>query len=332
MKRIKHYLKRLKNLNFDNMKRVADKIAKETGKKKFLVLFDMVISSVLYSVGYSEYYEYEFYLLNHKERKTFMTAASSNQIIMKYNQKEYRDHFYNKTKFNETFKDLIGRDWLDIRSASDEEVEQFIEKHETLMIKQTENLMGIGIEKIETASIKDPLAFKAQCMETGQYLWEEFFIQHKDLSTLYPGSVNTIRIISFFDGKDTHILEGVLKMGNGGNLDNFGAGGMYTILDEQGVALYPAFDGEGDTYATHPMTKTEIVGFQVPHYDKIIEMVNKASQRVPQVQYVGWDVAVGPEKPILIEGNYNTGVFQMKPSLSGSKIGLKPHFRKYIDI
>ncbi len=330
MNQVKHYFKRLRNMNFQRMFEVADKIHEITGKAKIFILLDMVISSILYSAGYLEYFEYEFYLLNHRERKTFMTAADSNKIIVRYNHPDYRHYFSDKSLFNERFDDLIGRDWLDIRKASEKERQAFTDKHAVMMIKETENLMGTGIERVLTKEVSTEELYQ-KSMENGQYLWEEFFTQHPQMDQLYDQSVNTLRIISFYDGEKTHILESVLKMGNGGHLDNFAAGGMYSILDEKGRVLYPAFDGEGRSYKIHPASQTEIVGFQVPLFEEVLELVDKASQRIPEVPYVGWDVAIGPEGPSLIEGNYNTGVFQMKPSLSGQKIGIKPKFRESID-
>lgn len=330
MNQVKHYFKRLRNMNFNRMFEVADKIQEITGKAKPLIVLDMILSSLLYSAGYLEYFEYEFYLLNHRERKTFMTAADSNKIIVRYNHPDYRHYFSDKSLFNERFDDLIGRDWIDIRKASQEERNAFMQKHAVMMIKETQNLMGTGIERIVTEEVS-PEDLYQKAMASGQYLWEEFFTQHPKMDQLYDQSVNTLRIISFYDGEKTHILESVLKMGNGGHLDNFGAGGMYSILDEKGRVLYPAFDGEGRSYQIHPASQTEIVGFEVPLFEEVLELVDKASQRIPEVPYVGWDVAIGPEGPSLIEGNYNTGVFQMKPSLSGQKIGIKPKFRESID-
>jgi len=51
---------------------------------------------------------------------------------------------------------------------------------------------------------------------------------------------------------------------------------------------------------------------------------------IPEVPYIGWDIAITPERPIVIEGNYNSGVFQMKPSLSGIKTGLRPRYQEVI--
>ena len=63
---------------------------------------------------------------------------------------------------------------------------------------------------------------------------EEFVQQHKDMDKLYSGSVNTLRMFTMYTDKG-HYLQGVLKFGNGGNVDNFSSGGMYTFVDNEGV-------------------------------------------------------------------------------------------------
>ncbi|AZK44136.1 hexapeptide transferase [Erysipelothrix piscisicarius] len=332
MGRIKYYFRRLKALDYKNMWRIAGIIHQETGKFRLVILLDMIGCSFIYQSGYFDYFEFEFYLLNRAERKTFITGGIANSIIVKYNQKEFRHKFADKSEFNKVFREYIGRDFVDLRESSDELIKAFLEGHDVVMAKVTDSLMGYGVERFVTSEIQDFDSFKKERMERRQFLIEEYFVQHEAMSSLYPESVNTLRMITFFDGKDVHVLEGVLKIGNGGHLDNFGAGGMYTVLDDGGKVLYPAFDKDAVAFDKHPITGTDIVGFQVPLYDEIVEMLDRAAREVPQIQYVGWDVAVGQKRPSLIEGNYNTGVFQMKPSLTGSKEGLLQKFRKVIDI
>jgi hypothetical protein len=59
-------------------------------------------------------------------------------------------------------------------------------------------------------------------------------------------------------------------------------------------------------------------------------LVDTIAQEVPQIRYVGWDIAVTPEGAAVIEGNYNTGVFQLKPSATGVRQGLLPLYRSVI--
>ena len=51
-----------------------------------------------------------------------------------------------------------------------------------------------------------------------------------------------------------------------------------------------------------------------------------------KVRYIGWDIAISKDGPVLIEGNPFSGIFQVKPSISGIKTGDLPNFRKYMDI
>ena len=126
---------------------------------------------------------------------------------------------------------------------------------------------------------------------------------------------------------EVHVLAAALKIGNGGAIDNFSNGGMYTMLDEQGRAMHPAADEAARSYAEHPITGVQITGYQVPLYSDALQLVDRLARVVPAMPYIGWDVAITPERAIAIEGNHNTGVFQSKPSVSGIRHGLLAKYR-----
>ena len=58
--------------------------------------------------------------------------------------------------------------------------------------------------------------------------------------------------------------------------------------------------------------------------------LDAVAREVPEIRYVGWDFAVTPTGAAVIEGNYNTGVFQLKPSVTGVREGLLPLYRSVI--
>ncbi|OJX64930.1 MAG: hexapeptide transferase [Micrococcales bacterium 73-13] len=330
MRRVKYYLARLRSLDVANMRRVAREIAARIGRTRLGVLLDMVRCSIRYGAGYLDYEEYEFYLLNARERATFMTSTHFDRIAARYNEPEYRHLLADKAEFNARFDRFLGRDWLDVRTATPEQLADFLRRHPVVMTKQPDSVHGHGVRRRTAQEAGDPAAFREELLASGHILVEEFIAQHPDLAALAPRSVNTLRVITFFDGERLHVLCAALKLGHDADVDNFGSGGMYTILDEEGVARYPAFDILARTYAEHPVTGRPIVGFRVPRYEEIIRALDEAARVVPQVRFVGWDVAVLPDGVGIVEGNWNTGGFQMKPSLSGVKTGLMPRFREAI--
>lgn len=331
MKRVKYYLARLRSLDTANMRRVAGEIAARTGRSRLAILIDMVRCSIKYGAGYLDYEEYEFYLLTPAERATFMTSTHFDRIAARYNQPAYRHLLADKAEFNALFDRFLGREWLDARTASPEQIAAFLQRHPVVMVKQPDSVHGLGVSRRTAQEAGDPAAFRAELIASGHFLIEEFITQHPDLAALAPRSVNTLRVITFFDGTTLHVLAAALKLGHDADVDNFGSGGMYTILDEDGVARYPAFDILARTYAEHPATGRPIVGFRVPRYAEIISTLDEAARVVPQVPFVGWDVAVLSDGVAIVEGNWNTGGFQMKPSLTGIKTGLMPRFREVID-
>jgi hypothetical protein len=332
VRRVRYYFSRLRSLDTANMRRVARSIAAQTRRPRLSILIDMIWCSIKYGAGYLDYEEYEFFLLNGRERATFMTSTQFDRIAARYNARDYRHLFADKSEFNVLFERFLGRDWLDVRTSSPEEIAEFLARHPVVMTKQPESIHGQGVRRRVAADVGDVAAFREELLASGFFLIEDFIVQHPDLAELAPRSVNTLRVITFLaDDGVMHVLAAALKLGNDADVDNFGAGGMYTILDDDGVARYPAFDILARTYAEHPVTGKAIVGFRVPRYAEIIETLEAASQIVPQIRFVGWDVAVLRDGVAIVEGNWATGGFQMKPSLTGVKTGLMPRFRAVVD-
>lgn len=331
MKRVKYYLARLRGLDTANMRRVAREIAAKTGRSRLSILLDMVWCSVKYGAGYLDYEEYEFYLLTPAERATFMTGTQFDRIAARYDEPEYRELFADKSLFYERFDRFLGREWIDIRRTTADDLAAFLDRHPIVMTKQPHSVHGHGVRRREASEASDPVAFRDELLASGHFLVEAFIVQHPDLAALAPRSVNTLRVITFHDGERMHVMCAALKLGNDADVDNFGSGGMYTILDDEGLVRYPAFDIHARTFSEHPVTGRAIVGFQVPRYAEIVRTLEEASLVVPQIRFVGWDVAVLPDGVAIVEGNWNTGGFQMKPSLSGVKTGLLPKFRAVID-
>ena len=99
-------------MDYKNMFKIAKKISKKAHKLRLFIIIDMFYCGLAYGSGYYDYQEFEFYLLSRKERKTYLTRAKNNQIVSKYNTKEYFHILDNKIEFNNKFKKYLNREYL----------------------------------------------------------------------------------------------------------------------------------------------------------------------------------------------------------------------------
>lgn len=330
MERLNFLMRIFRFFSIKTLLEISKKISKHLNRNRFLVILDMIICSIKYGAAFYDYQEFEFYNLNKNERKTYLTRALNNKIVKKYNNKEYWYIFNDKFIFNEKFKNYLNRDVINLNLASFDEFKDFVENKNKIIAKPNCGEGGKGIQLIniddDIRKIYDRLKKENIC------LVEEVISQHKDLSKLYNKSVNSLRMFTFYDGYESHFLQAVLKLGNGGFVDNFSSGGMYCFVDLDGKVITPAIDQSDNIYSKHPLTNQDILGFEVPYFKEAIELVKNASTVVSEVKYVGWDVAITDNGPVLIEGNCYPGIFQIKPSFGLGKVGLLPKYEKVMKI
>ena len=332
MEKFKYLIKRIMQMDYKNMFRIAKKIGKKINKNYILIILDMVRAGIKYQAGYYDYQEFEFYNLNSKQRETYLTRGKNNQIIKKFNDKSKFHLIDNKDEFYTGYKEFIKRDWLLIDGENFEEFEKFLEDNKTVIVKPADGEGGKGVEKIQCRNTKENKELYERLLNNKQNIVEQCIVQHKELNELYSGSVNSLRMFTFYKEGKVYFLQAILKIGNGGVVDNFSSGGMYAYVDSNGYVFTEAIDREDNIFAQHPISKHKIVGFKIPMFKEAVELVKEAAKVVTDVRYVGWDVAISEKGPLIIEGNCFPGVFQAKPSLTEQKEGLIPKYNEVMNI
>lgn len=326
-----YLIKRILHLDYKNMFKIAKSISKKTGKNRFLLLLDIVSCGFKYQAGYYDYQEFEFYNLNKEERKTYLTRGKNNEIVRRFNDKSYFHKFENKIEFNKLFNNYLNRDWLYLNDNPEQFV-KFIKCHKTIIVKPVDATGGKGVEKFEFVNDDESRKLYDKLTKNNQLLVEDCIKQHKDMNILYEKSVNTLRMFTFIKNGQAYFLQAILKIGNGGVVDNFSSGGMYTYVDNEGTVFVEAIDRDDNIFYEHPISKTKIVGFKVPMFKEAINLVKECAKVVPEISYVGWDVAISEDGPVIVEGNCFPGVYQVKPSLSNKKEGLIPKYKEIMGI
>lgn len=335
MPNIKYIVKRALNMDYKSMLKKINNIHKKTGKSRISIFNDMRHCAVKYGAGYSDYDLFEMYNLTEEERDTYITRGRNNDLIKKYNNPEYGHLFRNKTEFNKLFKEFVKRDFIVVKESSKEEVLKFIDKQKVFMAKPINGTCGKGIEKINIEDYKNlDEVYEYLTNNNQEYLLEEVIIQNDKVSAIYPKAINTVRIVTILDDNNVaHVICAYFRIGNGKHVDNFNSGGMVAPVNEvTGEVLDKAIDKNKILYEEHPLTNTSIKGFKFPNWDKALKMVKAASLKVPQMRYIGWDVAFTKDDVALVEGNEYPGhdIYQL-PEHTHDKLGIWPKFTKALE-
>ncbi|MBZ5202035.1 hypothetical protein HU147_12475 [Planomicrobium chinense] len=288
----------------NNISRFNDRVRTYGSSKYIYCWSSFIYNAVRFGSSPDDYFRYEFYKKNNAERKTFITYRRSKRLIKELNKAEGIEQVLDKVAFNSFFSAYVQREWLDTRNCTFKDFENFIKNHISVIVKPISAGSGKGIWKY-TYKQEDDL--RQVFLKVKKSLVEELIEQHDHLVALNPSSVNTIRVFTVKKDNKINVIACSLRTGAGESIiDNLHAGGMSVSIDiEKGVVFTPAINAKLEKFQTHPSTGIEFMGFEVPHWKQVIEVVKKAASDVPSLRYLGWDVAVTKDGVELIEANHD---------------------------
>ena len=283
-------------------------LSQETGYSQFYHWFDYLSSVLLHGTLIRQYTIGNFWKLSNPERSRRFTYPRMCKMMNKLNQKDYIHFLDKKVDFNSYFKEFVKRDWIHIKSVSVDEFESFLQKHDVVIIKPVAGVEGGGVRKfIYSNSPQANIMEFYQTLYDEDVLIEECIRQHPRM-VFGNTSVNTIRTMTVF-GRDKrgHVVKAILRAGVGDTVaDNYALGGsIYEVDVNSGVINSYGKSKVGDIHLKHPGTDIIMLGYQVPNWEKVIEISEKAAEHLPQVGIIGWDVAISEDSVQLIEGNHN---------------------------
>lgn len=328
MGKIKYLIKRILKMNYKQFFNTINEVYSKTNKNKLSIFIDIINCGIKYQAGYIDYNLFEMYNLNKEERKTIITRGINNEILKKYNDQSKTYIFEDKALFNKLYNKYLNREWIYLKDNLNE-FKNYLKGKEEIIVKPLSLSCGKGVEKIK---VKDytPKELYNYLIKTERLLVEDIAKQNKEISKIYPESVNTVRIVTL----NKKVVAAFIRFGNLGNVvDNFNHNGMVTTINiETGIVEYPAIDKKKNIYEIHPYTKEKIIGLKIPMWNKVKELCIEACNITPEIGYIGWDVCIGENSPSLIEGNDFPGhdLYQLPVHRNGG-IGLLPIFKKAME-
>lgn len=213
-------------------------------------------------------------------------------------------------------KNMNGYYYYEGRPVSEEEAVALCQNMEKVIIKPAKESKGKGVQMFNAKNGVTDINGKSVAQLFKEYkkdfLVQNWVRQHKDMAALNPSSLNTLRILSYHSGMEVLIIYSVIRIGRSGQvIDNQCAGGISTTISEDGRLGKYAFGGYSEDDILKTDTGVLLEGYQVPSFDKAIEMVKRLHMKLPFFNLVGWDVAIQEDgEPVLIEFNTNPGLSQ----------------------
>lgn len=146
---------------------------------------------------------------------------------------------------------------------------------------------GLGVKVINNLG-----ELKSNLNNYSNLIFQEKIEQHISLSSINPG-LNTIRACLYraSDGRFKSINNSI-RFGVDGSLDNLKDGGVACNIGKDGRLHHYAVKMYCEKVICHPNSKVEFSKFTVPHYQKLIEITEKISNKIPLCNLVSLDMSL----------------------------------------
>lgn len=320
--------------SFKRMLNNAKMVHKYSKKPTLWILLDMAKCILVDHVGYMEYNLFGFVNKNKAQRDTYVTFDYSQNLFKTLNNAEDVEIFNDKLAFNKVFKDYLQRDFIDIGNSSYDEFVSFCKNKKLIFAKPADSCSGKGIYQSYVIDDNTDLKQLYDFFKENKLFVEDCIVQHPKMNSLNPSSINTVRICTLVKDDKAYFMYAILRIGLASmKVDNVGAGGIYTLLFEDGKIVKPCWSDKTITaYTNHPSSGMNLIGFEVPYFKQAVDLCLKAALVNKNVRYVGWDIAISENGPVIVEGNPLPGYDMPQNHFVSSKdTGLKPEFEKILN-
>ena len=249
------------------------------------------------------------------------TCIYHQQIIYKLNQFGVRHAYVDKGLYDIYFpdvnrpktivKNMNGYFYAGTKPVSREEALELCRNLPAAVSKpSTEGMWGKGIHVFSTSDGRmndGGMSMEELFNSYGHnFIIQEKIVQHDDMSKLNPTSLNTLRVLSYRDGLEVHILYVVVRIGRSGQcVDNETAGGINADIDlATGTILDCAYGTPAEKRIEATDCGTVLKGFAIPSFSKVTALVKELHTRLPYFNLIGWDFGIDQQgEPVLIEWN-----------------------------
>ncbi len=292
---------------------------------------DMLFCRFAYGFQPDEYLCFHLEGKTKAEKRAFVSDIDRFRYVVRMNDAVDFVIFMDKARTYQVFKDYYRREAISISKPEHlDRFRDFVGRHPVFVKKQVDMSKGDSVALVDTSTCgKTVDALFNEMIGLGKHILEERIIQSPEMARLNPTSVNTVRCITFNTKSGIVVPFCFMKAGRGGSfIDNAGKGGLLGGIDVRtGICGTDGFDETAGQYRFHPETNIEFKGFQIPEWDRMIATCKEMSAKMPNVRFIGWDMAHTKDGWITVEGN---GASQMIVPQIVWQRGIKADVEEYL--
>ena len=311
------------------MKNVARAEARRSGKNRLHLYLDMIKCRRLYGATTTDYLEFAFSLQDDSLRSEYITSHMLTALKPAVNGKTspLEDKWVGYQRLRAFYK----RDCVSLTESNEEEVRDFLDRHPVFFAKDVNGRCGHQVVYVEQQN--EESGFVKRLRDIGLTMLEEAIVQHPDVARFSVRSVNTLRIVTLRNDTDELVtLPPVMRVSSDTSRTDNHYGLFLLLLDDDGVVRsdgyfrpYPnAKHGYDLLLPEHPMTGFSPKGAKIPYFKEALDQIQKMAVLVPELKMIGWDIAMTPEGPDLVELNDDPGI-DLHQNYYFTKIYGRPH-------
>lgn len=284
---------------------------KETqGHARIRLLLDAFLSTFRYNIAIEDYFYFRFFEKDRSTRQTYAGTGFMYEFHRQMNPVGEREVLHDKLRFLEAYSPFIRHHYCrisDVESDSEEFRALLSSTNDKIVLKDALGQCGWGVDVVDASMNREDLL--GLMRERGYNLVEQYVEQHPRLVELSPSGLNTVRVVTLLDHEQrVHVLGAILRMTVNSFVDNIAMGNIAAPIDLETGRL--ASEGVYKDIMkppekVHPVTGKELIGFEIPFWNDVLDMVKRAALHDDANRSIGWDVAITKDGPSLIEGNHN---------------------------
>jgi len=288
---------------------------------------DILFCFSKFGINDVEYYKYDFPNKDMDERQNFVSMRAQEETFLDMTTEEQRDIINDKYRTFCRLSSFYGRDV--VGQGNREGFIRFCETHDEFVMKPAVGACGKGIMFID---LKErgltPERYYDRYLDGKDFIIEEVIRQDSRMAKFHPESVNTVRPVTYYDGKEVRLLFAIMRTGVGDNrVDNTSAGGLAIRVSEKDGSLMTG----GVTYMNgrilkaHPDTGLVFREEAVPCWNELLEVSEKAAIHLGFKAIIGWDMALTDDGWVIVEANWMPGLSGVQGTM---KKGIRPVLEK----